>query len=481
MSAISKEIAEAFLYAESARDLWVELEMRFGDSNGPLLYQIQREIATTSQKNMTVAAYFTKLKKLWDELGTLDPLPVCTCGTSKKLADRATSYQLIQFLVGLSDAYEHVKNQILLMDPLPTAAKAYSMVQRVEKQRELNSGVSELDKEGVMVAQTFEPREQEGVKGNTKKWTSVDKRQLQCEHCKKRGHSKEGCFELIGYPDWYKAMLDQRKAAGKPFNPRALNVRTEQELSALQNNLMTANDRNLTEIIKKEVLKVMQDQSGSQIGSNFSDFQGYAGKISISTDTWIIDSGASAHMCASIKDLKTFAFLTKKSLLNFPMDLWTKRVMAIGKQQERLYVLEKNLPAHIPTDFRMTTPHTAENMNVDACYMNNYSSESEKNLWHYRLGHTSIDVLRQMRLCKHNTMNKIACETCALAKQHRMPFPDSENKAQSIFELIHIDVWGPYRNHSINSYEDMLTIVDDFSRKHLDIFDVTQISDPIQT
>ncbi|XP_020547168.1 uncharacterized protein LOC110011437 [Sesamum indicum] len=208
LSAIAKEIAQAFLYAESARDLWVELETRFGDSNGPLLYQIQRDIASVSQKNMIVAAYFTKLKKLWDELATLDPLPVCTCGTSKKLADRATSYQLIQFLVGLSDAYDHVRNQILLMDPLPTAAKAYSMVHRVEKQREINSGVSELDKEGVMVAQVFEPRKQESIKGNAKKWTSVDKRQLQCEHCKKKGHSKEGCFELIGFPDWYKAILD---------------------------------------------------------------------------------------------------------------------------------------------------------------------------------------------------------------------------------------------------------------------------------
>ncbi|KAL2241041.1 UNVERIFIED_CONTAM: hypothetical protein Sindi_0745300 [Sesamum indicum] len=48
LNSISKEIAEAFLYAESARDLWVELEMRFGESNGPLLYQIQREIASIS-------------------------------------------------------------------------------------------------------------------------------------------------------------------------------------------------------------------------------------------------------------------------------------------------------------------------------------------------------------------------------------------------------------------------------------------------
>ncbi|KAL2252504.1 UNVERIFIED_CONTAM: hypothetical protein Sindi_0045100 [Sesamum indicum] len=59
LSSISKEIAEAFLHADPARDLWVELEMRFGESNGPLLYQIQREIASISQNHMSVAGYFT--------------------------------------------------------------------------------------------------------------------------------------------------------------------------------------------------------------------------------------------------------------------------------------------------------------------------------------------------------------------------------------------------------------------------------------
>ncbi|KAL2228416.1 UNVERIFIED_CONTAM: hypothetical protein Sindi_1821300 [Sesamum indicum] len=71
--------------------------------------------------------------------------------------------------MGLSDAYDHVRNQILLIDPLPTIAKAYSMVYRVEKQREVKSGISELDNEGVMVVQTFEPRKQSNIRGNLKK------------------------------------------------------------------------------------------------------------------------------------------------------------------------------------------------------------------------------------------------------------------------------------------------------------------------
>ncbi|KAL0349701.1 UNVERIFIED_CONTAM: hypothetical protein Sradi_4119300 [Sesamum radiatum] len=133
LNSISKEIAEAFIYTTSARDLWLALESRYGESNGPLLYQIQREISFMSQRDQTVSTYFTKLKKLWDELACLNPLPSCSCGSSKAQADMSSSSQLIQFLMGLSDAYDHVRNQVLLMDSLSSIGKAYSMILRVEK------------------------------------------------------------------------------------------------------------------------------------------------------------------------------------------------------------------------------------------------------------------------------------------------------------------------------------------------------------
>ncbi|KAL3645378.1 hypothetical protein CASFOL_010558 [Castilleja foliolosa] len=34
---------------------------------------------------------------------------------------------------------------------------------------------------------------------------TVDKKKLRCDHCKKTGHLKKGCYELIGYPDWFKS------------------------------------------------------------------------------------------------------------------------------------------------------------------------------------------------------------------------------------------------------------------------------------
>ncbi|KAL6319163.1 hypothetical protein AAG906_011249 [Vitis piasezkii] len=47
---------------------------------------IERDIACLTQDQMTVAAYYTRLKKLWDELGSYNDT-VCSCGATIRDAD----------------------------------------------------------------------------------------------------------------------------------------------------------------------------------------------------------------------------------------------------------------------------------------------------------------------------------------------------------------------------------------------------------
>ena len=56
------------------------------------------------------------------------------------------------------------------------------------------------------------------------------------------------------------------------------------------------------------------------------------------------------------------------------------------------------------------------------------------------------------------------CETCVLAKFHRLPFNKSTITSKASFQLIHMDLWGPYRVPSVTGAKYFLTIVDDFSR-----------------
>ena len=95
LNSVSKDIVEAFLCTTSTKELWDKIAERFGENNGPLLYQIQREISSISQGNEYVAKYYTGLKKLWDEFTCLMPLPICTYGSAKEIADMNSFNKLI--------------------------------------------------------------------------------------------------------------------------------------------------------------------------------------------------------------------------------------------------------------------------------------------------------------------------------------------------------------------------------------------------
>ncbi|XP_052181930.1 uncharacterized protein LOC127794724 [Diospyros lotus] len=106
LNLISKDLVDAFIYTNNARQLWREIEERFGESNGALVYQLQRKISSVSQDNFFVSVYYTQLKRLWDELATVKPLPNCSCGASKAVSEFAEENKLMQFLMGLHDGYD---------------------------------------------------------------------------------------------------------------------------------------------------------------------------------------------------------------------------------------------------------------------------------------------------------------------------------------------------------------------------------------
>ena len=62
----------------------------------------------------------------------------------------------MQFLMGLIESYSAIRGQILLMNPLPDVAKAYSSIVQEEKQRSLGAA-REMKENSAMVVQRAEP------------------------------------------------------------------------------------------------------------------------------------------------------------------------------------------------------------------------------------------------------------------------------------------------------------------------------------
>ena len=84
------------------------------------------------------------------------------------------------------------------------------------------------------------------------------------------------------------------------------------------------------------------------------------------------------------------------------------------------------------------------------------------NLWHNRLGHVSdkrLELLKQNYSCIH--LRKDHCKACYMAKQKKLSFPNSDSHALKIFDIIHVDIWGPSPVSSLHGRRYFLTIVDD--------------------
>ena len=138
-----ENISSSVLYYNSAADIWKELKNRFSQSNGPKILQIDKELNSFEQGNLSIAEYFTKLKSLWDAYDSLVKLPKCSCGlctcdVNGSIVELIKNQRLYKFLMGLNGAYKTVRGNILMIKPVPDVNTAYSILIQDETQREFS-------------------------------------------------------------------------------------------------------------------------------------------------------------------------------------------------------------------------------------------------------------------------------------------------------------------------------------------------------
>ncbi|KAL2248243.1 UNVERIFIED_CONTAM: hypothetical protein Sindi_2676600 [Sesamum indicum] len=188
-NSISKEIVESFMYVTSSQELWLEIQGRYGRSNGPMIYQIQHKISSIAQLDLSLTAYITKLKKYWKEQLTFD----------------------------------NERSQVLMEDPLPTMERVFFMLFTVEKQRQIKTEAA-TPHHMAYHFKSKDKRRDGGDRFQNKRRPYVDKSNLTYTHCHRTGHAMDTCFQIYGVPDWYKTLGDKRKkvVSAKSFAAAAI-------------------------------------------------------------------------------------------------------------------------------------------------------------------------------------------------------------------------------------------------------------------
>ncbi|XP_074283739.1 uncharacterized protein LOC141608274 [Silene latifolia] len=579
---MDKKLRDNFAYVTYSKDLWTELVERYGQLNGIELYQLKRDLTNISQDNLPIVDYYGTLKRTWEEIDDIDPLPMCICGAMnactcnlfKRILDREAHSKLIQLLMGLNSTYESVKEHVLTMEIMPTINRVLGLLQKVEKQKQLSDLIESVPEANAYAShQSFASKD-----GNSDHFTKKQKTdqedpppQKKCANCNKKGHLIEECFQLQtctfckikGHIREHcyklKKLLAARNKAARGghnskrgrggYNRGGANnanisycddefddyddftpLQTPQSMLKGSTSIADNDDlvSGLVDTITDRVIKnISQRFPSSTAGSanasqsmNFSGNSDYSYAYAIQdyshASSWIVDTGASDHMTSNIQLLHDITKLnrpitvvlpdgslklvhnigtmqltehiklknvfvvpgfrqnllsvgsllqhTNMRVIFFPsvcwfQDLSNKKVLATGRKQAGLYKISQDL------EYKNSTVKQKCKVLNKHVQSNNCMKDTDLYLLHQRLGHTSMDKLKHVsgaQLC--NGTKSFDCQICILSKHHAIPFPRSNSHASTCFELVHMDVWGPYKVSTMLGAKSFLTIVDDHSR-----------------
>ncbi|GKE25450.1 ribonuclease H-like domain-containing protein, partial [Tanacetum coccineum] len=215
----------------------------------------------------------------------------------------------------------------------------------------------------------------------------------------------------------------------------------------------------IQQLINMLNLKPQSNTHANMAGTLYSSDSKTFYKVYKTDKGWIIDSGSNQHMVTSLDKLENVVDISDLNLqIDHPnrttafikKDLHLKKTLVTGSQHGGLYFLDFN-----------NKPETFIKCNNMICYSNT--------LWNNRLGHPSDQVLKALKALKdridiRSNGDSAPCDICHEAKQTREPFPSCDHKTTNLGDIVHLDVWRPYKITSRDGYKYFLTVVDDYSR-----------------
>jgi hypothetical protein len=422
--------------------------------------------------------------------------------------------------MGLNESYKAIRGQILLMNPLPDVRQAYSSIVQEEKQRSL-CDIRETTETVAMAVQKNEPIALAVRPGHdSSRSNSFNRKPLHCSYCDNDHHVRDTCWKLHGYPSGHpkhKSTRFNRRGSCSQFeNSAQSSANHVKEGPALQEMQSVMNG--LSDIQFQQILSIMNNKGTNQSSNPKANATGTSSGLSqtsLRLNRLVLDSGVTDHITSSLNllinsrqntilppvimpsgehapitstgTLPLNSVISLKNVLGVPsfkvdlmsvskvtrglncsvtfipywcilQDLTTKTTIGLGKQRGGLYYL---------TALASTTPRpTIKSSATIASRPSCSHVVSSTDLWHRRLGHLSSSRLDFMakNLLHFPFKFKNACEVCALSKQCRLPFSTSSISSVRSFELIHCDIWGPYKIPSLSGAKYFLTVVDAYSR-----------------
>lgn len=411
----------------------------------------------------------------------------------------------------------------MLMDPLPSICKVYSLLVQQERQANLP-----IDESKILVTPSSDQHHCDTQsksysnmygRGSTRGGRSSGgkgRNNRVCTQCGMSNHTIDTCFKKHGYPPHWKhegAINQCNTASDRPENTSGSDIEASAPAS---HGLAFTSEQHQALLALLQGSSHLQSHTTNQLTSQTNLGSGTICIIpnSFHAASFILDTRATDHVCFTreyfqcLKQIKPIILkLPNGSLVttnlsgtiqfnsnfyitdvlylpNFAFNLIsvTKLTKLLNCQlvfndnsctvQDKFSLkmigtTELHGGLYLLTSPSVTLPKTPPIHCINSSVNNSNSHYPECSLWHIRLGHASnsklIELNKDFPFIKPVNI-KLPCDVCFYAKQKRMPFSPSSYASQSTFDILHMDIWGPLAIPSMMGYRYFLTIVYDKSR-----------------
>lgn len=295
----------------------------------------------------------------------------------------------------------------------------------------------------------------------------------------------ERCFKLNGYsPGFQERQAKKFSAVAQKDNNAKQNCHNEGESNS------HAQDNDTVSLSQYNQLLILYNNKTFD-STNHGKTTLLAGKICLSSNSnqlWIIDSGSTVHICPTLDNFHTYEPMTlddntitipdgkrvkvlHKGTIRLNDDIILKNVLHVPDFHFRLiYVpkLCKDLSCSIVlTDGKcflqghsLRRPHillgilsgglyslqpSSYDSPIRLCNAVQSTSVTEAQLWHQRMRHIPFTQMNVIFLALKAYVNSCVCQICPAARQAMQSFHVSTIKSKRAFQLLHIDIWGPYK------------------------------------
>ncbi|WKA12737.1 hypothetical protein VitviT2T_030094 [Vitis vinifera] len=471
---------------EDAKSAWDMLTKRYSTTHGSMKYQLVVELHQLRQEpGQSINDYYDQLRFIWDQIDLSDPTWACS-KDAQQYASIRDEFRLYEFLMSLHKDFEPIRGQLLNRSPAPSLDTAVNELVREEARLATLQAQNKLNVLAITPSTPLieQPQQLGDFSGSSNRRKQTNKKF--CNYCKCPGHTIETCY--------HRNKSTAVVANTEPTPPTA-STSTESQSSGSTINLSSTE---LQEIIAQAVRMA----GNASLSTALSVLPG-------KSQTWLFDSACCNHMTphsslfsnldpaphplnihiadGSTMHGNSLGFVSTSNLYVlgvFHVPALSYNLCSMGQLAELGYrlifyyfgciVQDPRTGQELETGPRVGRMFPVNNLHLPpiapvsvADAAATVSSLPSLALWHSRLGHAPSSRVQQLvsrGLLGSVSKDNFDYTSCQLGKQPALPFNNSESISNSIFELIHSDVWGPSPVASIGGSRYFVVFIDNYSR-----------------